>query len=275
MASDPGVLELRGGAVIVGADERVTLRGTTGAARRLRARLERLLEGEELVIEPDEGPDLVLQPTDAGAASVRVAGDDLVHLALPVSDVHGWRAALGARGDKRIELPCSGGVVAGMRIQKTRAGGGHRRRKGEDHRIVYAANDPAPTGVVFYRVYCGLMATMYLLLAIAGVLGAIFREELAGEYDDPNEFLMMGVIYGGCGLAIGIPFVASFFLPRQQWAWIVGIILIGLSLTSVCCLPISIPLLFFWLKPETKGWFHPPEDGGGGGGGEDLDGVFE
>jgi hypothetical protein len=31
---------------------------------------------------------------------------------------------------------------------------------------------------------------------------------------------------------------------------------IGLGMTSACTLPICIPLLIFWLKPETKAFFH-------------------
>jgi hypothetical protein len=39
--------------------------------------------------------------------------------------------------------------------------------------------------------------------------------------------------------------------------WIYQIVLIGLGLTSVCCLPATVPLLISYVKPEVKAWFEP------------------
>jgi hypothetical protein len=44
-------------------------------------------------------------------------------------------------------------------------------------------------------------------------------------------------------------------MPRRPWAWIFGLVLICIGLTSLCCLPVAIPLLLSWLKPETKSYF--------------------
>ncbi|MGB7159266.1 MAG: hypothetical protein WBD40_14450 [Tepidisphaeraceae bacterium] len=58
---------------------------------------------------------------------------------------------------------------------------------------------------------------------------------------------------------MGVPLAAVFgvapFLPRRPWVWIYDLVLICLGLTSICCMPATIPLLIFWLKPEAKAWF--------------------
>jgi hypothetical protein len=37
--------------------------------------------------------------------------------------------------------------------------------------------------------------------------------------------------------------------------WVYDIVLICLGMTSVCCMPVTIPLLIFWIKPDAKAWF--------------------
>ena len=39
------------------------------------------------------------------------------------------------------------------------------------------------------------------------------------------------------------------------WLWIYDLIIICLGMTSACFWPAVIPLLIFWLKPETKRHF--------------------
>ena len=75
------------------------------------------------------------------------------------------------------------------------------------------------------------------------------------------ESLARGLDLTGTGKAVmtvfglaGV-FGAAPFLPRRPWVWIYDLVLICLGLTSVCCLPATIPLLVYWLKPEAKSWF--------------------
>jgi len=113
-----------------------------------------------------------------------------------------------------------------------------------------------PAVVTWYRAYAALMAGVYVLCVIGGIAMIVFRQELARSADEPSSFwLIYGVFLALTAAAFIVPFVAAFFVPRKPWAWIYHIVLICLGLSSPCCLPISGPLLYYWLKPETRLYF--------------------
>lgn len=56
-------------------------------------------------------------------------------------------------------------------------------------------------------------------------------------------------------LVLFVASIAPFFLIPRPWVWIFDLVLICMGMTSVCFLPMCIPLLIHWLKPETKAWF--------------------
>ena len=63
------------------------------------------------------------------------------------------------------------------------------------------------------------------------------------------------------GLVLAIPYAAAPLLPKRPWTWILGIVLIGLGLTSCLTLPFCIPLLLYWFKPENQIFFgKQPKD---------------
>ena len=108
----------------------------------------------------------------------------------------------------------------------------------------------------WYIVYAVFMALLYLFVALMGVgylAGAGFLP--VGQ----DEQILFGV-YGGLFLVLGIVFaglyVAAPFLPKKPWAWIYHLVLIALGLTSCCTLFVCVPLLIYWLKPETKAMFE-------------------
>lgn len=107
----------------------------------------------------------------------------------------------------------------------------------------------------WYVAYCALMAIMYFLVVIVGVV--LFAIAAGSEMNqrEAQESLVLGLIYIVLGLLFLAPYAAAPFLPRRRWAWVVGIVLIGIGMTSMCCLPAAIPLLIFWLKPENKAFF--------------------
>jgi hypothetical protein len=109
-----------------------------------------------------------------------------------------------------------------------------------------------PVGITLFNVYAALMATMYLAVAVVGVFFLVADPStLEMKPDDPPPALL-----GGIFLAAGAPlmliFAAAPFLPRRKWVWIADIVLIGIGMTSACCLPLAIPVLIFWLKPEVR-----------------------
>jgi MFS family permease len=114
-------------------------------------------------------------------------------------------------------------------------------------------NDTGRKAFLWYRVYCGVMVALYFLVAGLGVVMAVMQPETR-EYR-AEEMLIMGIVYAVIGVIFAVVFLVALFLPRKSYNWIVGIVMIALGMTSCCFLPFLIPLLIFWLKPETKAYF--------------------
>ena len=120
-----------------------------------------------------------------------------------------------------------------------------------------AGAGPGKTAPVWswYVAYAVCMALLYLLTAIMGAAYLAGAGFLAIEQAD---LALMG-IYGVFMLGLGIVFTALYgaapFLPKKHWAWVYHLVMICIGLTSCCCLPVCIPLLIYWLKPETKAMF--------------------
>jgi hypothetical protein len=114
-----------------------------------------------------------------------------------------------------------------------------------------SGESPLASKVIFWhKMYCIAFALMYLLLAVAG-----FFMLIAGEFEpdlDEPDIKILGVIYGVMGAIFTVPFAIYLFLKPGPGVWIYGLVLICIGFTSICCLPASIPLLIFWLKPEVK-----------------------
>lgn len=114
-------------------------------------------------------------------------------------------------------------------------------------------NSATPPTYKWFVVYCVLMALVCLLTALIGI-GYMLAEP---EPDmSAEEAKIMGVLFLIFGLLFFFPYAFAPFLPRQSWVWVFGLVLICLGLTSTCCLPVCIPLLIFWLKPEMKAFYN-------------------
>jgi hypothetical protein len=97
------------------------------------------------------------------------------------------------------------------------------------------------------------MALMYLLCLVGGIVVLVAEPSSSGTSAD--EAALMGLIFAVLGLVLSIPFAIGPFLPRSPGAWTFDLVLICIGLGSACCLPVTIPLLLAWLKPETKAYF--------------------
>lgn len=99
------------------------------------------------------------------------------------------------------------------------------------------------------------MTVVYLACMIFGIVLLVLDPSLYEGEMDPMEARIQGVVMLIAGAVLFVPFLVAPFLPKKPWAWIYGIVMICFSMTSCCCLPASIPLLLFWIKPETKLFF--------------------
>jgi len=117
-----------------------------------------------------------------------------------------------------------------------------------------APGDVARPGVVVWaRVYSVAFAVMYFVATLGGVFVLYAAGEASG--DKAAEAMIQGVVMVVlCPILMGLSIVAAA-APRKRWGWIINVVLIGLGCTSCLCMPASIPLVIFWLKPETKRWF--------------------
>ena len=107
----------------------------------------------------------------------------------------------------------------------------------------------------WYVGYCVAWALLYGGLVAFGAFLAIGSgpSGLAIETGDTAEVVAV-VLFFGLSLLLAIAYAVAPLLPRRPWAWIYGIVLIGFSALGGC-FPIAIPLLYFWVKPETRAHF--------------------
>jgi hypothetical protein len=114
-------------------------------------------------------------------------------------------------------------------------------------------NEIGRKAFLWYRVYCGVLVILYLLVALMGVFLAAFAPPTR-QYNSEETFVM-GVIYAVLGVVFFLVFTVALFLPRKPYNWVVGIVMMALGMSSCCFLPFLIPLLMYWIKPETKAYF--------------------
>ena len=113
-----------------------------------------------------------------------------------------------------------------------------------------------PMVVTWYKVYCGAMVLMYVLCAIFGVVALFIDPSLLDtKAGDMTELRIQGAIFLVVGVPLAILYFVAALLPPRPWSWVVGIVAIAFALSSCCCVPVAVPLLIYWLKPETKAYF--------------------
>lgn len=119
---------------------------------------------------------------------------------------------------------------------------------------MYTGSKP-PAIVTWQRRYCALMAILYVLCIGFGVFMILFRNEAADASQSVSELLVMGIALIGLGVVLALAYGVAPFLRPAPWLWTYHLVLIAFGLTSVCCLPICIPLLIGWIKPGTRQYF--------------------
>jgi len=118
-----------------------------------------------------------------------------------------------------------------------------------------------PKVLFWYRVYCVGMTLLYLGCVVGGVLLLVFQRQIAASGRDPDAevvVLIYGVMLPVVGFVFAGVFGAALLMPPKPWVWIYHLVLICIGLTSPCCMPASIPLLIFWIRPETRTYFGRP-----------------
>ena len=119
----------------------------------------------------------------------------------------------------------------------------------------YAAVPPGtkPDVVFWFRVYAAVMGAMGvltgLLIMAMGVLAMTANEP--GADDVPMWlFVMIGVM----AIATSAIYWLPFYFGNRPWVWTYSLVVICLGMGS-CTIVAALPLLIYWLKPETKAYF--------------------
>lgn len=115
-----------------------------------------------------------------------------------------------------------------------------------------SANEKSQT-VLWYRVYCFFMALMYLAVAGFGVFFFfLLQSDEVRNDEDRVTLILTGAMLLIMGLAFALVYLVGLIWTRGNGAWILGLVLIVIGLTSCLTLPAALPLMIFWLKPEVK-----------------------
>lgn len=114
-----------------------------------------------------------------------------------------------------------------------------------------------PPAVGWFLVYAGILLVLYLMVAaLSIVFFSIDSAELDKELELPRGGgRMMGVVFLVMGLGLAGVCAVPFLVEPRGWVWTYDLVVICLGLTSACFWPICIPLLIYWLNPETKAYF--------------------
>jgi hypothetical protein len=121
-----------------------------------------------------------------------------------------------------------------------------------------AEGSRAPEVVYYFRLYAGITGVLYAILALVGIgmmLSPLWMTRPRAAAGADIGAFIGGVFYMGWGLAFGAPTLIAMFGGRRAWVHTLGTIVIAAGMMQVCCIPILIPLLIAWLKPETRRYF--------------------
>lgn len=110
-----------------------------------------------------------------------------------------------------------------------------------------------PQVVLWFKVYAAILALVYLGATLVS-FGLLFVDRSDPDMPEIVSLFLLLLLGGTSLVCLGV-FAAAIFLQPKPWVWIYDLVLICLGFTSVCSMPFCIPLLIFWLKPETKRQF--------------------
>lgn len=110
-----------------------------------------------------------------------------------------------------------------------------------------------PPVVTWFKAYCAVLTLMYVVLIPVGII--FLKMDPATFEMEPTEAIVMGIMLVGISIPLVIACALPFFLRPAPWVWVYDLVLICLGMTSCCFMVASIPLLIFWIKPETKKYF--------------------
>ena len=108
--------------------------------------------------------------------------------------------------------------------------------------------------LLFGKLYAIAFGVMYLLLVLLGIVMLV----LPSAWDSRHGNLPMGVqgiIFIVVSIPLGVLSAVAAFAPRKKWGWTINFVIQAIGTTGCCCMPLALPLLIRWMKPDVKAAF--------------------
>ena len=112
-----------------------------------------------------------------------------------------------------------------------------------------------PKAILWFRAYVVLLVLFYLSLVAVGILFLFLSPESLEM--TAGQSTLVGFVLILLGLPFSLFVLPALSLPKRGGAWVYGLSIIILGITSIVLLPFGLPLLFCWLKDPVKDWFVP------------------
>jgi len=110
-----------------------------------------------------------------------------------------------------------------------------------------------PKVLLWFKIYCGLLCLLYLAVAAFSLF--FFFADPSDTEMSVTAARITGVLLLLVGIVLFVVCLLPLILAPRPWLWTFDLVVICLGMTSACFLPACIPLLIFWLKPDTKRYF--------------------
>ena len=116
-----------------------------------------------------------------------------------------------------------------------------------------ASYDARPAVIIWYRVYASVIAVLMLVAFAVSVFVAWARAQAPVYGEGPEvDLLVMLLLFGTFSMLVF--YGVALFVPMRPWGWTIGLVAIGLGLTSIWIV-VAIPLLVKWMDPKVKAAF--------------------
>jgi hypothetical protein len=120
-----------------------------------------------------------------------------------------------------------------------------------------ASGETAPEGVTYFRIVAvihGLMSGFVALFGLVMMIAPLAVPSSSRGGADVATWAV-GFFYTGVGAALFVPTAVALFGGRRPWVHTLGTVVIGLGMLNMCCIPLLVPVLIVWMKPETRRWY--------------------
>ena len=107
-----------------------------------------------------------------------------------------------------------------------------------------------PAVIAWFRVYAVTTLFLYVGMIVGWLLLAAGGPDV---HHGPDQAFVL-LLIGAFALAFGAFYAVAAMVPYKPWGWTLGLVAICLGLSS-CMALAAVPLLVFWMKPETKAAF--------------------